>query len=149
MTATTRPPQIDDPKALFREVIERVWHRGDLGFIDTAYSPSFVARVPRSGYQNVADYKQYVQETLDGLPDIFFHIKQQFVDGHHLVTRYQITGTHTGSFLGVPPTGRRIDVEGVTIHRVKEGRFVESWTVWDVMGFCHEIGLVPELAELI
>ncbi len=138
----------DEAKALLREVIERVWHRGDIGFIDKAYSPDFAARVPRSDFQGVADYKAYVRETLEGLPDIYFYIKDQYVDGDHLISRFQMTGTHTGEFLGLPPTGRTVDVEGVSIHRFAGFRFLESWTIWDVLGMCHEIGLVPELADL-
>lgn len=147
---TYAPPTMtgEEAKELFREVIERVWHRGEINFIDEAYSPDFVARVPRSDFQGISDYKAYVRETLEGLPDIYIYVKDQYVDGCHLITRFQMTGTHTGSFLGVPPTGRTVDVEGVAIHRFVGDRFVESWTVWDVLGLCHEIGLVPDLTEL-
>ena len=139
----------EDAKQLFRDVIDHVWHRGDLGFIDDAYSPSFVARVPRSGYQGLDEFRRYVAETRRGIPDIYFYVKEQYVDGDHLVTRFQMTGTHTGDFLGIPPTGKPIDVEGVAINRFHDGRFVESWTVWDVMGLCHELGIVPPLTELV
>jgi predicted ester cyclase len=137
------------PKALFRDVIERVWHRGEIEFVDRAYAPTFVGRVPRSGFQDLEEYKKYVRETLVGIPDIYFYIKGQYEEGQHLVSRYQITGTHTGDLLGIPASGRPIDVEGVTISRFGSGRFLESWTVWDLMGLCHEIGLVPDVSELV
>ena len=55
----------EDAKQLYRDVIDHVWPRGDLGFIDDAYSPSFVARVPRSGYQGIDEFRRYVQRYLD------------------------------------------------------------------------------------
>lgn len=138
-----------DPKNMYREMIEQVWHRGDLDFIDEVYDPAFVGRVPRSGYQDLAAFRRYVAETTEGIPDLYFYVKDQIAEGDRLATRFQLTGTHTGNFLGIPPTRRPIDVEGVSIHRIRDGRFVESWTVWDVLGLCHEIGLVPELTELV
>lgn len=139
----------DDAKRLVRDVIENVWHRGDLSFIDQAYGPAFVARVPRSGYQGLDEFRRYVEETRRGVPDIFFYVKEQHAEGDHVVTRFQMTGTHTGDFLGIPATGKPIDVEGVSINRLRNGRIVESWTVWDVLGLCHELGIVPTLAELV
>jgi predicted ester cyclase len=141
---TTLTPQAgDQAKALFRGVVKRVWHRGELSFIDAAYSPNFAVRVPRSGCQRLAGYKQHVRETLEGLPDVCFHVKAQYSDGPHLISRFQMIGTHTGPFLGIPATGRPVDVGGVAIHRMADGRYVEGFTIWDVIGLCHEIGLVP------
>jgi predicted ester cyclase len=145
MKATT--DQGEAAKALYRQVIDRVWHRGDIEFIEKAYSPHFVARVPRSGFQTLDDFREHVLETREGIPDANFYVKEQYVDGCHLVSRFQLTGTHTGNFLGIPPTGHPIDIEGVSIHRLAGGRFVESWTVWDVIGLCQEIGLVTELVD--
>lgn len=139
----------EDAKRLVREVIEHVWHQGDVGFIDHAYTPNFVARVPRSGYQGLDEFRRYVAETRRGIPDIYFYVKQQHAEGDHVVTRFQMTGTHSGDFLGIPATGKTIDVEGVSIHRMQRGRIAESWTVWDVLGLCHEIGVVPALTELM
>lgn len=138
-----------DPKTMYRQMIERVWHGGDLGFIDEVYAPEFVGRVPRSGYQDLSAFRRYVEETTAGIPDVYFYVKDQILEGDQLATRFQMVGTHTGHFLGIPPTRRPIDVEGVSIHRIKGDRFVESWTVWDVLGLCHEIGLVPEITELV
>lgn len=137
-----------DGKALFREVIEQVWHRGNLGFVDEAYHPEYVANVPRGELQHLADYRRYVTETRAAFPDIRIYVQQQVAEGDFVVSRHRIVGTHTGDFMGLAPTGRPIDVAAMTMERLSGGRFAESWSCWDVIGLLHEIGLVPDLAEL-
>jgi steroid delta-isomerase-like uncharacterized protein len=131
-------------KRLFRTVIDRVWHRGELEYISHAFDPSFVAVVPRQPFQRLDAYRRYILEVRTAFPDICFRIEDQVAEGEMLVTRYTIGGTHTGVFMGIRPTGRRISVTGMTMHRVHDGKFAESWTQWDVAGLLHQLGVLPE-----
>jgi predicted ester cyclase len=65
--------------------------------------------------------------------------------GDKAVVRVRITGTHEGEFMGVPPTGKRIDVQGIDIVRFgDDGKAVEHWGVTDAMTMMQQLGAVPE-----
>ena len=60
-----------------------------------------------------------------------------------VATRFTSTGTHTGSFQGIAPTGRKLSWTGTVIDRVQDDRIVESWGNWDMMGMQQQIGVIP------
>jgi predicted ester cyclase len=61
-------------------------------------------------------------------------------EGEFVVNNFRLQGTHRGPFLGVPESGKRVDVEGVTILRFRDGKCVERWSQTDVMGVMRQIG---------
>jgi ketosteroid isomerase-like protein len=64
------------------------------------------------------------------------------------VTRWTITGTHEGELTGIPPTGRRISITGISIARIANGKIIESWNNWDALGLMQQLGVVStETAE--
>lgn len=60
----------------------------------------------------------------------------------------KITGTHTGTLLGIAPTGRRIEIDAVDVVRMADGRAVEHWGVSDDLGMLTQIGAVAPPAEI-
>lgn len=144
----THDPCCDANKELVRTAIDEIWHRGNLDFINEAFAPTFVACVPRRGFQDLHDYRRYVTEARAGFPDIRFYIEDQVAEDEYVVTRYRIRGTHTQPFMGIPASGNEIDVAGLTMHRVHDRRIAESWSCWDVIGLLHEIGFIEELSDV-
>jgi len=61
-----------------------------------------------------------------------------------VVTRWRARGTHQGELLGVPPSGNRVEVTGITIDRFSGGKFAESWTAYDALGMMRQIGAIAE-----
>jgi steroid delta-isomerase-like uncharacterized protein len=81
-------------------------------------------------------------------------VYQQGVDGHwgiedifsaddRVVVRWVGTGNHVAEVNGIPPTGKSIRVDAITIHRMREGKIAETWEVWDTLTFLQQIGVVP------
>ncbi|MDH3731475.1 MAG: ester cyclase [Acidimicrobiia bacterium] len=138
-----------DQKQIFRDVIEEVWHRGNLRFIAEAYSPEFVGNSPSLHLQTLGAYRQYVTEARVAFPDIHFEVAQQIEDGDFVASRYQARGTHGGDFMGIPPTGNAVSFEGICLQRLSGGRIAESWNYWDALGLLHAIGVIPELQRLV
>ena len=56
------------------------------------------------------------------------------------------TGTHDGDLMGIPPTGKRANVTGLSIDKIQDGKVVESWNEWDNAGMMQQLGLVGEPA---
>jgi predicted ester cyclase len=61
-----------------------------------------------------------------------------------VVTRWIACGTHQGEFMGVPPSGRRIEVSGMSMDRISGSRIVEHWNNWEALEMMEQIGAIPE-----
>jgi steroid delta-isomerase-like uncharacterized protein len=72
-----------------------------------------------------------------------WHIEDIFSAQDKVVVRWTGSGTHTGEINGIPPTGKKIEVDAITIHQMRDGKIAETWEVWDTLGFLQQLGVVP------
>ncbi|REE74493.1 steroid delta-isomerase-like uncharacterized protein [Rhodococcus wratislaviensis] len=79
------------------------------------------------------------QDGVDG----HWTIEEMFSAGDRVVVRWTGTGTHVGEMNGIPPTGNKIRVDAISIHRLADGKIAETWQVWDTLGFLQQLGAVP------
>jgi len=86
-------------------------------------TPNMIANMPRG----LAGAKLVHQKTLTGMPDYHTAIEDIIAEDDKVVARVRITGTHTGDFYGIPPTGKHIDLSGIYIVRIADGKIVEHW----------------------
>jgi predicted ester cyclase len=77
----------------------------------------------------------------EAVPDQVTTAEQVVADGEFSSARWRFTGTFTGEFRGIAPTGRTIEFWGMTMYRWEGGQVVEGWTLFDVMGFNAQLGL--------
>jgi steroid delta-isomerase-like uncharacterized protein len=70
-------------------------------------------------------------------------IEEMFSAGDRVVVRWTGTGTHVGEMNGIPPTGKSVRVDAISIHRMRDGKIAETWEVWDTLGFLQQLGVVP------
>lgn len=80
---------------------------------------------------------------LEGFPDLRVIIDDLIVADDRCIVRLTWTGTHTGPFGGVPPTGKTVQVHGIAIWRFAEGRVTEIWSMQDQFSLFHQIGAIP------
>jgi predicted ester cyclase len=76
-------------------------------------------------------------------PDARVTVEDQIAEGDKVVDRWTATGTPTGDLMSVPPTGRRIEVSGITISRFAGGKIVEDWYQGDDLGMMQQLGVIP------
>jgi predicted ester cyclase len=69
--------------------------------------------------------------------------KLQIAEGELVVSYIVGRGVHTGELLGIPPTNREVETEGIAIHRVRDGKIVEYWSVVDVARVLQQMGVLP------
>ena len=86
-------------------------------------TPNMIANMP----SGLAGAKLVHQKTLTGMPDYHTAIEDLIAEGDKVVARVRITGTHTGDFYGIPPTGKHIDISGIYIVRIADGKIMEHW----------------------
>jgi steroid delta-isomerase-like uncharacterized protein/4-oxalocrotonate tautomerase family enzyme len=81
------------------------------------------------------------------MPD--WHVSEDYVvaQGDRVASRGTITGTHTGPFMGVPPTGKKLSWTGIIIYRLDEdGKIVERWQDFDALGMLTQMGVIPPMS---
>jgi steroid delta-isomerase-like uncharacterized protein len=72
-----------------------------------------------------------------------WEINDIFSSDDKVVVRWTGTGEHVAELNGIPPTGKKIDVSAISIHRMQGGKIAETWEVWDTLGFLQQLGVVP------
>lgn len=70
-------------------------------------------------------------------------IHDTIADRDLVVVRWSLAGTHRGEFLGIPPTGKSLTMNGIDTYRIEDGKMAEHWNVVDMLAFYQQIGLIP------
>ena len=79
---------------------------------------------------------------LAGFPDYQTIIDDIFAEGDKVAVRITMSGTHTGSFMGIPPTGKRVSFTGIYIARIADGKIVEHWGEEDGVSLLQQLGVL-------
>jgi predicted ester cyclase len=95
----------------------------------------------------VAGLRTHYEALLKGFPEMRIDIEDIIADGEKVAHRCTFTGTHSGEFLGLAPTGKVVRAPAVHIHLFKDARAVEVWQVFDSLTFLLEIGAVTKTAS--
>jgi len=93
---------------------------------------------PQAIYQSVSRY-------LAAFPDLEFTEDEMICEGDHVALVWTARGTHRGTLMNIPPSGRKICLKGMSRHVISEGKIVRSLYVWDLAGLLRDIGLLPRL----
>ena len=136
-------------KDVVRRFVEEVMNGGDLEAADELVAPGHVNRGPTApavppGPEGV---KELIGMYRAAFPDIRFETGEMVCEGDTVAYRWTFTGTHQGEMMGVEPTGRRVEVAGVEMNRVENGRISASWTVSKALGLMQQLGLTPSPEE--
>lgn len=78
-----------------------------------------------------------------GFPDLQCRVEDMTADGDKVWARAVLSGTHEGEFMGVAPTGNRVEFEVIDISRFENGKGVEHWGISDAMSLMRQIGAIP------
>ena len=107
------------------------------------YADDIVLHEPDEDIVGIEGLKQFVSMIRAGFPDLRVTLEDEIAEGEKVVTRWIAQGTHQGELMGIAPTGNRVTIRGITIHRIGEGKIVEEWENWDALGMMQQIGAVP------
>ena len=135
---------IEANKALVRRWWEET-DKGNLAIIDELCAPDYVDHsppLPGMGEGSAAVRK--ANETLAAaFPDTVHTIEAMIGEGDLVVTRLRGRATFTGECLGIPPNGKVVEITGITIHRIADGKLVEHWANIDSLSFMQQLGAIP------
>jgi steroid delta-isomerase-like uncharacterized protein len=132
----------EENKALAR----RSWEIVDnLDAIEEFYAPDLVWHEPDQDIQGYEEARQFVTLFKTALPDLNVTVEDAIAEGDKAVTRWTVRGTHQGETEEFgPPTGKQVEIKGLTMHRVEGGKIVEEWEGYDNLSVLQQLGLAPE-----
>ncbi len=123
----------EENKALARRVYEETMNQRNLAVLDEFYVPDFVYHGTSRTIQGVEALKQALSLYFSAFPDLRLTMEDLIAEGDRVVVRFTYRGTHTGDFMGMPPTGKQLVVPGIGIMRVVNGKVLEEWVNQDPM----------------
>ena len=133
----------EDLKALARRAYA-IMSGGDLDELDELMVPGFIDHDPEPDQAPGAEgVKEVFRRMRSGFPDMKLTPEAIYTDGDTVIARVRVTGTHNGEYFGIPPTGNSIDITGIDIVRLEEGKAVERWGVFDALNLMQQIGQGP------
>ena len=129
----------EENKALARRSWESVEASDTLGEV---YASDVVWHMPDQEVRGIEEAKQFVDMFKTAFPDMQATVEDVVAEGDKVVTRVTLRGTHQGEVEEFgPPTGRRVEVQGITIHRIEGGKIAEEWNSYDNLSMMQQLGL--------
>jgi predicted ester cyclase len=138
----TQTTLAEQNEALFRRWIEAYNDRDDQREAD-ARAAGYIAHAPGEAAPLDAEaWTEMLAAYSTGFPDIHLAVEEVAADEQMVAARMSFTGTHTGEFQGIPPTGRKVAFGSVEINRMVDGKVAEHWFQLDQVAVLQQLGLV-------
>jgi steroid delta-isomerase-like uncharacterized protein len=146
---------MDDPKQLINRFVEELWNERRLDVADAIFAKDCVTHQLGSGVPPDAvprgpqEIKEHVTSWIASFPDLHFSIEQMLSEGDRVMMQLLIEGTHQGVWLGIPASGKKMQIRMFTVHRVMQGKIVEDWVLVESLGVLQQLGVVANTADLV
>lgn len=136
---------VEGNTAAVRRLADEGFKRRNMAVVDEIVSAGMIDHHPFPGQQPGPDgVKSIINMFYAAFPDAQFTNEHIFGDGDLVADHWHMEGTHGGPFMGIPPTGKRVRVEGIEIFRLNGGQIVERWAQVDSFGLLKQLGAIPE-----
>jgi steroid delta-isomerase-like uncharacterized protein len=136
-------------KTNVRRLFEEVWNKGNVRVADELFAPTYIhndSSTPDEG-RGPEGEKKRVTLYRNAFPDIRLTIEDITAEGETVVARWSCRGTHKGDFNGIAPTGKQVNITGISIARFTNGKMTEGFVNWDALGLMQQLGVVPEMGR--
>ena len=141
-TSATLSPEKNN--AIAEEMFGTAWNKGDLSVVDKLIAADAYDHSPLASEKGSQGFKKIITSFRAAMPDLKMSIEDKVFSSDRVVHRWKVMGTHTKAPLfGVPASGKKIALTGITIVRMKDGKIAERWTQLDQMGLLMQLGIIP------
>ena len=131
-------------KTLFTRFINEVLNNKNVNAVDELMAANYIDHNPAPGVPSGTEgMKQLMSMFFSAFPDLHATIDVLVAEGDLVVGRMTNTGTHTGDFMGIPATGKKVSFTETHIVRIADGKAVEHWGNQDDMGMMQPLGVIP------
>jgi predicted ester cyclase len=129
---------LEENKAIVRRFVES-YNTGNLDLLDDIVAPDYVDHAHQL---NLESLKQIINMALNAFHDYHETIEDIIAEGDQVWVRIKATGTHTGEFMGIAPTGKKIIMMFADMFRIVNGKIVEYWEVRDGLDYNKQLGII-------
>jgi len=139
---TGDPGDPETNKAIVQRMIDEVMNQQNLAVVDELFASDYLMHDPAwpTEVKGPEGFKQWAGAMLDPyFSDSRIVIEEMITEGDKVAVRWTWSATHTGEFMGIPPTGRQTTIAGISIHRFADSKFVESWVNYDILGMMQQL----------
>ncbi len=129
----------------FKKILEAGLNAHNVAIFDTQMAATMVDHdLPPGTPPGPAGTKAKLGAFLEAFPDIHFTFENEVYQGDKLAGRGYFTGTHKGTFNGIPPTGKQVKVPFMDLWRFENGKVVEYWGQPDRLSLMMQLGVIPQ-----
>jgi steroid delta-isomerase-like uncharacterized protein len=132
-------------KQIIRREFEQILNEGNDAVLDELIDQDYVLYDPTAPapWRGPNGLRQSLEPFRTAFPGLRVRVEDQVAEGDKVATRWIFTGRHDGEFFGIPPTGKQVEITGISIERVAGGRIVEDRMELDALGLMRQLGAVP------
>jgi steroid delta-isomerase-like uncharacterized protein len=133
--------------ATFADVINQAWNSHDIEKVLGFYSSHYIGEDVGQAFllRGREGIRAMLENYWQAFPDLEFTMTDAVVQDSRVAIVWMAEGTHQGTIMNIPPTGRKVAVRGVSVIDVQDGLVVRGQYVWDLAGMLRHMGLLPEL----
>jgi steroid delta-isomerase-like uncharacterized protein len=130
---------------LVERAIAEVWNKGNYAILNELVASDVVihSSTPGEEIHGPEGIKQFYSELRAAFPDIHFTVEDQITQRDRVVTHWSARATHKGEFQGIAPTGKQVNLSGIDIDRLVNGKVVECWPIVDELNLLQQLGVLP------
>ena len=118
------------------------WNKWNIDAFDKYFDVDFVMH-DADGDKGRDEFQQLCQAYFSAFPDIQIISEGWVAEGDRVTKIWTAHSTHLGDFLGIPASGNRMEVKGIEVYRVANGKVAEIWASMDVLGMMQQMGAIP------
>ena len=127
-------------KALAHRYIE-LWNTGNVALADEILAPTFVDHTHPDRPSGPESVKEEITTFRAAFPDAQVQVQQMIGEGDTIAFRFELRGTHQGTFGPFAPTGKQVVLTGMDFLRTADGKIVELWSTQDTLAWAEQLGL--------
>jgi steroid delta-isomerase-like uncharacterized protein len=136
-----------------KEIVNRAWEassKGDFETLKELGTPEYLWYLPSNSTKPISREEaiEKAKRLHRAFPDISFSVKELIAIGDKVISRYTLRGTQQGEFAGIPATGNKVEISGIMISRIENGKIVEEKEEWDMLGFMQQLGMELKPKEI-
>lgn len=134
-------------KVLVYRWYEEVWNKKRESAIDEMLTPDVVlyglTDSPTEAVRGCDAFRKYWRELIAAFPDLHVSVESTIAEDDKVAARCSLRATHTGTGMGVAPTGKRVHISGVRICTFRDSMVTEAWNNFDTLSLYRQLGILP------
>ncbi len=137
--------ELEKNKAVVQRYVDEIQNAHSPDALESIFAEDFVDHMALMGglfLGGMDGLKRGYATFLNAFPDLHVTIEDMIAEGDKVVAYKTVTGTHRGTHLGIPPTGKRVQYQNVGIYRIKNGKIAEYWGLQDEISLKRQLGAI-------